>query len=95
MERQTKELETPSGHKVVVKEYLTAREMMPILKTASPTSTPAENIEKALKMMELAIVSVDGVAENCIETIQDFPLSDYIFLTKQVAELSNFQKTKN
>ena len=69
--------------------------MMPILKTATPTPTPGENIDKALKMMELAIVSVDGVKENCIETIQDFPLGDYIFLTKAIADLSNFQKTKS
>ena len=95
MERPQKELETPSGHKIVVKEYLTAREMMPILKSASATATAADNIEKALKVMELAIVSVDGSTVDCVETVQDFPLGDYIFLQKEIAALTDFQTKKN
>ena len=95
MERSTKELETPSGHKVIVKEYLTAREMMPILKTALATATTADNIEKALKVMELAIVSVDGATEDCVETVQDFPLGDYIYLQKEIAALTDFHPTKS
>jgi hypothetical protein len=94
-ERTTKEVATPGGHTVVLKEYVTAREMMPILKSASATSTPAENIDKALKMIEVAVVSVDGATENVIETVQDLPLADYMFLTKEVAALADFQGTKN
>jgi hypothetical protein len=95
MERPTKTVETPSGHIIVIKEYITAREMMPILKSATATPTPADNIDKALKVLELAIVSVDGATENCVETVQDFPLGDYIFLQREVAGLTDFQKTKS
>jgi hypothetical protein len=94
-ERTTKEIITPGGHKVVLKEYVTAREMMPILKSAITTPTPADNIDKALKMVEVAVVSVDGATENLIETVQDFPLADYIFLTKEVAALADFQTAKS
>lgn len=94
-ERTTKEVVTPSGHKVVVKEYLTVREMMPILQSTTNAPTQAENVAKALKMMESSIVSIDEATENIAETIQDFPLADYIFLTKEVAQLGDFPKTKN
>jgi hypothetical protein len=95
MDRTTKEITTPSGHKIVLKDYLTAREMLPILKTGSPTPTQADSIDKALQMIQAAVVSVDGSTENILDTIQDYPMSDYLFITKEVAGLTDFQTTKN
>lgn len=93
--RPTKELTTPGNHKVVMKDYITAREFMPIIKDSPATPTPADNIQKGLKLIEIAVTSLDGVAENIGELIQDLPLEDYMFISQEVAKLANFQKTKN
>jgi hypothetical protein len=88
-ERTTKELVTPSGHKVVIKEYLTAREMLPILKSTD------DNIDKNMKTLALAIVSIDGATENVSELVQDLPLTDYLFISKEVVKAADFQTTKS
>jgi hypothetical protein len=93
----TKELTTPNGHKVVMKQYVTGREFLSIAKEApasAATATNADNIEKGLKMLALSIVSVDGVSDNVADVVQDLPLEDYMFISEEVAKLANFQKTK-
>jgi hypothetical protein len=94
-ERKSQELRTPGGHAIVMKEYITAREFMPIIKDTSANPTPADNVEKALKMIEVAVISIDGVTDNLKEVVQDLPLEDYIFVTTEVSRLANFQKTKS
>ena len=93
--RPTKELTTPGNHQVVMKDYITAREFMPIVKDSPAVPTQADNIQKALKLIEIAVTSIDGVAENIADLVQDLPLEDYMFISQEVAKLANFQKTKN
>jgi hypothetical protein len=95
MERATKEITTPNGHKLVLKEYITAREFLPIAKSAPEKPTNAENIERGLSMIDLAVVSVDGVTEKVSEIIQDLPVEDFTFITQEVAKLTDFRKTKS
>jgi hypothetical protein len=78
-----------------MKEYVTAREFMPIISDSSATPTPAENIQKGLKMIEIAVISIDGVQDKLTDLVQDLPLQDYMFITQEVAKLANFQKTKS
>jgi hypothetical protein len=94
-DRQTKQLETPGGHKVVLKEYITAREFLPIMKAVPTTPTAADNVEKGLNLIDVAVISIDGNSEKVSELAQDLPMEDYLFIVQEVTKLVNFQKTKN
>jgi len=95
MIRTNKEILTPNNHKVVMKEFVTAREFIPVMKDAPAEPTPADNIAKGLKMIEIAVISIDGSTENIADLVQDLPLEDYLFISQEVAKLANFQKTKS
>jgi len=95
MNRETKELTTPGGHTVVVKGYLTTGEMLPILKSAIPNPTTADNIDKGLKTIEAAVVSIDNVSDNVLEVLNDLPVGDYMFILQEVAKLADFRTTKS
>jgi hypothetical protein len=89
-ERQTKQFETPGGRKLVIKTYLTAREVMPV--------TDEKNLkqsEKTQKLAEAGIVSIDGSTENIGDTLLDLPLSEYTSIIKELTGLiSDLTETK-
>ena len=95
--RETKELTTPGGRKVVTKTYLTGREVDGVLKELlkdreagdKPTLPMLVGLERNNKLIEAAVVSFDGSAENIFERIQDLPASEKTFLLKEVQELAN------
>jgi hypothetical protein len=95
-ERETKEITTPQGHKAVVKTYLTGREVDAILgdlfkdKEASekPTIPMSLGIQRNNKLIEAAVISLDGSDENIFERVQDLPAAEKVFILQQVQELA-------
>src|ERR1044071_2654363 len=96
-DRETREITTPGGRKVVLKTYLTAREANEpkklILKDAK-MSLDAEGkevfegipgtvaIDQQQKLMELTVVSIDGVTENVPELLLDLPDEESRFIDR-------------
>jgi len=99
MERQTKEITTPGGHKLIVKEYLTAREVNGVLQELfksrevsadekNPKLSLLMGIERNIKLIENAVVSLDDSSENLPERLQDLPATDYAAILKEVQKLA-------
>lgn len=111
MNRETKIIETPIGkHKIEIKTYLTGREKRAITNVylesgieVSPDSesvkgiTP-EFIDKAQDLAWNTIVcSIDGNAENIVNTILDMRIEDYEFVVSEVNKIttgSSFEEKK-
>ena len=101
MDRETKEFTTPGGRKVVVKEYLTAREVNAVLKQLfqdQSVSTEGGNqqrisllvgIERNIKLVEAGVVSLDGSSDNLSERLQDLPASEYTAILTEVKTLAD------
>jgi hypothetical protein len=98
MERPTKTLKTPGGHTVVIKEYLTAREVDGILRelfkdresTDAKVSVPMVlGIDRNTALVKCALISFDDIKENPFDALQDLPASEYAFVLKEVQELAN------
>ena len=93
-ERKTKTVTTPSGVPVELKEYISAGEF---LDATESKEAEISKSELAKKLVMLAIVSVAGSKENISAALRDLPLPDYLFLSKEVAKLTNadFTEAKN
>lgn len=85
MDRKTKSLTAPSGAVIEVKEYFTAGEFID-LNEENETGGLSKNAF-AKRLMDSAVVSVNGVKENIPTLLRDLPLTDYTFLSKEVAKL--------
>ena len=98
MDRPTKEITTPSGVKVVVKTYLTAREVNDTLKEilattevspdAKVTLSAIVGIERNIKLVEAAVQTLDGSSENIPERLGDLPITDWQFILKEAGVLA-------
>jgi len=91
MDRETKKIKTPiSKQEIEIKTYLTAGEEMEIQKVLLNAVEIQQGvvsdikgskadimIEMEKKLMELAIVSIDGKKENIVETLLNMRSSDY------------------
>jgi hypothetical protein len=100
MDRTTKEITTPGGHKVLIKEYLTAREVNGVLKQlfqdqsmsaekgTAPKVSLLVGIERNIKLVEAAVVSLDSSTENLSDRLQDLPASEYTAILNQVKDLA-------
>jgi len=95
-DRETKEITTPLEHKAVVKTFLTGREVDAILGDLFKDQQSGENptipmtlaIVRNNKLIEAALVSLDGSTENIFDRIQELPASEKAFILKQVQELA-------
>lgn len=100
MERETKEVITPvDKRKVVIKTYLTGREYREIenvfLKQAKVNTAGQQSgefdgsIVKVAedRLIEQAVVSIDGKAENILNSVLDFKQGDFAFLVKELNEM--------
>lgn len=84
MSAPTKELEV-DGHKIVIREYLTARQARPIEESsvAEGNTKPGGGLtSKGLlavqdKSIEAVVVSLDGSEENILERLLDLPQLTY------------------
>lgn len=86
-ERETKELDI-AGHKVVTKTYLAVSEMQPIL-DPDPGTPELSPFKKAFETLKLAIVSLDGSAENIGTRLLDLPVPAYTEFIKTITPLVN------
>jgi hypothetical protein len=88
--RETKEFTTPNGRTLVLKTYLTAREMFTVT-----DNKDLKDSEKTQKLAEAGIVSLDGSSENIGERLLDLPLADYTAIVKELTGLiSDLTETK-
>lgn len=98
MQRETKEVTTISGKKVVVQAYLTAREMQEIntsiigdqrtdVTEGAKLSLPVTaGIAWEKKILEKALVSIDGDTNTPVEKILDFSNEEYNDLKAKIWE---------
>lgn len=101
-ERETKTITTPVDGKVlVIKTYVTGREMRaienifvtgadidPVTQQAKHAITGETADQAQDKLIETVVVSVDGSAENVVNTILDFKKPDYDFVIKEIQAVS-------
>jgi hypothetical protein len=97
MEREQKEIVTPGGHKVVVKTYLTAKEVNGALKQIlSSTEVPEGKaklsaivgIERNEKLVEAAVISLDYSAEDLSTRLGELPITDWQYILKEAGVLA-------
>lgn len=91
-ERTTREFKTKNtAVPVVVKAYITYRETEEVLKKKELSES-----ERAVEIMKIALVSVNGKTENPHEEAKDIPLPDFIEIQEELAKLvkGDFQTTK-
>jgi hypothetical protein len=93
-ERKTKTVTTPSGATVELKEYLTAGEFLDLNEESEKNGDT--KTQAAKRIVEAAIVSIDGSKENIPAALRELSIGDYVFLNKEVADLvnGNFPKEK-
>jgi len=102
-ERETKEFTTPGGLKLVVKTFLTGREVNEVLKklfgareisaqsdgSAAAKLPIATGIDRNVFLIEAAVVSFEGSAENILERILDLPAKEYTAILNEVKSLAD------
>ena len=82
MEREIKDLVTSSGKKFAIKAYLTFSEF-------EPTTLIEDTLKRSAKLIELCLVSLEGVAENAYTRARELPVADYTDIAKEVAKAIN------
>jgi hypothetical protein len=98
-ERTNHEFTTPGNHKVVVKDYLTAREVNAVLSELfksqeiaaddkAPRLSMLVGIQRNIKLVEAAVISLDGATENLADSLQDLPASEYTAILNEVKSLA-------
>ena len=85
MARTTKTVEAPSGAKIELQEYITAGEFLDIQEASEKDSLTKTQV--ARRLMEAAVVSVNGVKENVPALLRDLPVTDYTFLANEIKNL--------
>lgn len=105
---ETKTFETPfRGFKVEIKTYLTAEDEFEIQKVmynaaeikggvvadvAGSTGEVMKKMEE--KVMEKAIVSIDGDKEKIIKRIWEMPAQDYDFIKAEIDKMRSYEDIK-
>lgn len=108
MTSETKTIKTPSGKEVILKSYLTARERNELrgiflrAMKISPSGEQTQEISGEVteqaeqKLIELAVISYDGSAENILERLLNSAPEEYDFVVAEANRISagNFQKAE-
>ena len=94
-DRETKNITTPGNHIVVLKTYLTGREVNDIKralfgavsvergedgKPVVPHYPLALALDREKKLLEYTVVSIDSATENAADKVQDLVSTDYKFV---------------
>jgi hypothetical protein len=85
MERKTKTLTTPSGVSVEMKEFISAGEFLDLNEESEKQSLTKTQLAK--RLLEQAIVTLAGSAENIGSRLRELSISDYTFLQNEVKKL--------
>lgn len=99
MQRETKTHVTPEGKQLVVKSYLTAGErnslraiLLAKMKINADGSNDASGVDGSVvdaseaKLIEIAVVSYDGSAENIAQRLLDSKPAEYDFAVARAGE---------
>jgi hypothetical protein len=86
-ERKNKTVTTPSNHTVELKEYISAGEFLDI--NDAKEGADLSKSELAKRLVNIAVVSIDGSTEDIPNKLRDLPLGDYLFLSKEVTKIVN------
>lgn len=105
MERSTKIIKTPSGFEVVMKDYITGGEARAISNVfleaveMKVSATGGENEISPIradlanksqdKVIEVLIISINGVKENIVNMFWDMPKEDCDFVLKELDEVQS------
>lgn len=86
---QTKEITTPSGVPVTIKSLLSYDDVSEAVKIE-------DNFKKSEELIKVAVVSVNGVAENAYAALRRLAIADYNFVAREVTAVmtGNFQQGK-
>jgi hypothetical protein len=84
-ERKTNTVTTPSGAVVVLKEYISAGEFLDI--NDAKEGAELSKTELSKRLVSIAVVSIDGASEDIPNALRALPLSDYLFLSKEVTKI--------
>jgi hypothetical protein len=82
----------PSGAVIELKSFISGGDFLDASEAVNgvePTKT-----QLAKKLMDLVVVSVNGVTTEVSAALRALPLADYLFLSKEVAKLMNFTEAK-
>jgi hypothetical protein len=91
-ENKTNTVTTPSGVTVVLKGYISGGDFIDASDT--PDGKELTKIQLAKRLMDTVVVSVNGSTDNIPAMLRALPLADYVFLSKEVAKLTDFTVAK-
>lgn len=96
LDRETKTIQTPGGHEVVLKEWVNGKEIQQIenliyknfdIQGARENPNFKLNTsfltEQTNKTLEMVVVSIDGKTENILEEILVLKAKDYKFIVTE------------
>jgi len=103
---ENRELKTTSGRVVILKEFITARDMRVLKgmymemasfdqKGASSFKVDAKKANEIEdKTIELVVISIDGTTEGIVELMMELPAKDYNEIFEAVQEVTGLDKKK-
>lgn len=89
-EIKTNTVTTPSGIAVELKESLSGGDFL----DASDSPTELSKVQLSKRIMDVAVVSINGVTTDIPNALRALPFGDYVFLSKEVAKLIELDFTK-
>ena len=89
----TKIVTTPSGISIELKETLSGGDFL----DASDSPTELSKVQLSKRIMDVAVVSINGVTTDIPNGQRAIPFVDYTFLVKEVSKLieQDFTKAKS
>jgi len=84
-EIKIKSVTLPSGGNAELKESITAGEFLDINDSPNGQELPKKQLAK--KVLDIAVVSINGVKEDIPNLLRALSLPDYVFLSKEIAKL--------
>ena len=103
---ETREHTTAGGVKVVLKEFVTARDMRALkgmymeMANFDQKGTPTFKVDPKKvdeiedKTIELVVISVNGATEGIVEKLMELPATDYNEIYALVQEVTGMDKKK-
>jgi hypothetical protein len=103
MERENKMIKTSGGHEIVLKSYLTGREVNKLKEivyskinyqgqgediTQNINLPGSMVLEQELAALEVCVVSIDGITDGVSDAIQDLKASEYQEIVNAVNEVT-------
>jgi hypothetical protein len=92
MENKTNMVTTPSGATLELKSFISGGDFLDASEAVN--GVEPSKVQLAKKLMDVAVVSVNGATTDIPAALRALPLADYLFVSKEVAKLMNFTEAK-